>query len=814
MPEYLAPGVYIEEVSFRSKSIEGVGTSTTAFAGPAVRGPLYFDSDRTIPDNLPWEPLIGQPEVITSYNEFERLFGGFEDLAWSPAAGTRDATAYTAHAVKAFFDNGGSRLYFARTFVAGVGTGIAASGPIGGARLRARFPGSGGNGGIVLRERRSPASAATLASAPVGSLVRLGGGNAAGPARIESTALPAGASTFAVRDGQTLTLQVGVPAVPGTITFTGAPAVGTAAGDLAFPLNVLADTTLTVTADGFAHALTVPAATYTTVNDLLAVINAGLRRASAVAVPGGPPGTSRLRLTSDRRGSAARLVVGQHNDLGFTAAVDVAGTGNVADLDAVTVSDLNALLLAGPIAVTAALSAGRLVLVSGAVGATAGLQVDPAAPTSAHLAFLLPTTAAVGAAGIVAQYYAKDPALGWRGGADGVSALPNPATNAELVTVTVLVSDAAGSQTTSYDDVGLHPAHPRWLGSQLAAEPARRDDALANLAWFDLGGTAPTALALRTALLGSLDEQRWPLTGGDDGVPASDASAVVGAVAYQNAFAVLAQVTDISIIATPAAAAQAEAPAVRNALITHADNLRYRFAVVDTPRDLTPSQARAVRGAIDSTRAALYYPWVVVANPNARPGSGAPAEIAVPPSGFLCGIYARTDVERGVWKAPANEIVRSALRFERDIPTPVNAVLNPEGINCLRAMPGRGLRVWGGRTISSDPEWKYLSVRRYFIYLERSIDVSTQWAVFEPNGEALWANIRETVSAFLYNEWRNGALLGGKPEEAFFVRCDRSTMTQNDLDNGRLVCLIGVAAIKPAEFVIFRIGQKTADARS
>ena len=141
-------------------------------------------------------------------------------------------------------------------------------------------------------------------------------------------------------------------------------------------------------------------------------------------------------------------------------------------------------------------------------------------------------------------------------------------------------------------------------------------------------------------------------------------------------------------------------------------------------------------------------------------------------------------------------------------------MLNPVGVNCLRYLPGRDLRVWGARTISSDPEWKYVNVRRYMIYLEHTVDRGTQWAVFEPNGEALWANIRETVSSFLYNEWRSGALLGGSPEEAYFVRCDRSTMTQNDLDNGRLICLIGVAVLKPAEFVIFRIGQKTADARS
>jgi len=141
-------------------------------------------------------------------------------------------------------------------------------------------------------------------------------------------------------------------------------------------------------------------------------------------------------------------------------------------------------------------------------------------------------------------------------------------------------------------------------------------------------------------------------------------------------------------------------------------------------------------------------------------------------------------------------------------------VLNPIGVNCLRYLSGRGYRLWGARTASSDPEWKYVNVRRYFNYLEASIDRSTQWAVFEPNGELLWANIRETVESFLYGEWRAGALLGTSPKEAFFVRCDRSTMTQSDLDNGRLVCLIGVAVVKPAEFVVFRIGQKTADARN
>jgi phage tail sheath protein FI len=157
--------------------------------------------------------------------------------------------------------------------------------------------------------------------------------------------------------------------------------------------------------------------------------------------------------------------------------------------------------------------------------------------------------------------------------------------------------------------------------------------------------------------------------------------------------------------------------------------------------------------------------------------------------------------------------VLGLTRFESTINQGRNEVLNPENINALRFFPGRGNRVWGARTLSSDPEWLYVNVRRLFIFLEHSIDLATQWAVFEPNGEALWRNVTRTIEDFLDVQWRTGALLGQTPEEAYFVRCDHSTMAQNDLDNGRLICLIGVAPVKPAEFVIFRIGQFTADAQ-
>jgi phage tail sheath protein FI len=164
-----------------------------------------------------------------------------------------------------------------------------------------------------------------------------------------------------------------------------------------------------------------------------------------------------------------------------------------------------------------------------------------------------------------------------------------------------------------------------------------------------------------------------------------------------------------------------------------------------------------------------------------------------------------------VYKAPADEIVNLALGLDQALGKAQQEVLNPEGINVIRFFEGRGYRVWGARTISSDPEWKYVNLRRYLAYLEHSIDKGTQWAVFEPNGETLWSGIRQAIEDFLWNEWRSGALLGDKPEKAFWVRCDRSTMTQADLDAGRLIALVGVAAVRPAEFVIFRIGQQTGD---
>ena len=305
------------------------------------------------------------------------------------------------------------------------------------------------------------------------------------------------------------------------------------------------------------------------------------------------------------------------------------------------------------------------------------------------------------------------------------------------------------------------------------------------------------------------------ITGGDDGLrptASSYAGAIDPVTDLKTGLQQFEDLEDISIVAAPGSTYNfadptynPQARTIVSLLLGHAQRMKYRIAVIDSGDNQSIGEVRAMRAQYDSTYGALYYPWVRVLDPVTQ------REIYAPPSGFVAGIFARNDINRAVYKAPANEVVNLALGFERFLNKAQQEVLNPEGINCFRFFEGRGMRLWGARTISSDPEWKYVNLRRYFAYLERSIDKGTQWAVFEPNGEQLWANIRRTVEDFLLNEWQNGALLGEKPEKAYFVKCDRSTMTQNDLDNGRLICLIGVAPLRPAEFVIFRIGQWTAD---
>jgi phage tail sheath protein FI len=244
--------------------------------------------------------------------------------------------------------------------------------------------------------------------------------------------------------------------------------------------------------------------------------------------------------------------------------------------------------------------------------------------------------------------------------------------------------------------------------------------------------------------------------------------------------------------------------AVQSMIIAHCEKMGDRVAVLDAPPSMSPQAVKKWRmdaAGYDSSYAALYYPWLEVNDPvTNRP-------INVPPSGHAAGIWARSDNTRGVHKAPANEVVRGATGLANNVTKGEQDTLNPIGVNCIRAFPGMGIRVWGARTLSSNPSWRYINVRRLFNFVEKSIERGTQWVVFEPNEPRLWGRVRRDVSAFLGLVWRDGALFGLTPEQAYYVKCDEELNPSASRDLGRLIIEIGLAPVKPAEFVIFRISQ-------
>ena len=294
--------------------------------------------------------------------------------------------------------------------------------------------------------------------------------------------------------------------------------------------------------------------------------------------------------------------------------------------------------------------------------------------------------------------------------------------------------------------------------------------------------------------------------------PALGAEDYVGDVSERTGFGGLEAIDEVTMLCVPdlmSAYQQGHidletVQAVQLGMIAHCEMMGDRIAILDPPPGLNAQQIkewRVDKARYDSMYAALYWPWVKTMNP----ATGMLA--LMPPAGHVAGIWARNDDTRGVHKAPANEVVRGAIDVELNITRNEHDLLNPQGINVIRAFPGRGIRVWGARTLSSDPAWRYLNVRRLFNFLEESILGGTNWVVFEPNDPALWAKIRRTIAAFLVMQWRAGALFGGTPNEAFYVKCDSETNPAEGIDSGQVVCEIGVAPVKPAEFVIFRLAQ-------
>jgi phage tail sheath protein FI len=718
MAQYLAPGVYVEEVSFRAPSIEGVGTSTAAFAGLTLTGPV----DQA-------------PELLTSFGDFQNVYGGYDNLAIDSDPTSLKNINYLALSVKGFFDNGGSELYVSRVFTPASGSsGIATAGgtpTASNVRLAARFPGEFGNQAVTVAVKTVKTQ--NVSSLPQGSLI---------------AAIPAGAPSFAVLDA--------AAAVADT-DLTIAPAFSGANPDFV----MIESEILTVTAVN-------PAGTHLTVTRASRGTTAAAHAKGAAIFP--PVATITAAITA-----AATSVV-------LSAAVP-GGTPDTIQIDTeiVTVTGVDA-------------TGTQLTIIRGAGGTTAAAH-------TANAPVFAPVTV---------TFFTNGTSNTFKNGTTPLASPPPK--NLYVLTMSVTATGASGSPQV-FDGLGFDPAHPTYLGAALGATPPRHIDALQNQVAFTIGSSL-NPVTLYQAIFGSIGSplangtKTYTLTNGDDGVEPESQD-------FGNALALFTALEDVAIVAAPGSSVLDASQDIINSLITHVSQQRaYRVAILETPPDQLASDNENVRAQIDTSYAALYVPWVIVPNPLARSGSSIPAEIAVPPSGYMAGIYARNDVKHGASKAPANEVVLGASRFERNITFNEQQLLNPLGINCLRYFPNRGYLVWGARTTSSDSEFMYVNVRRYLIYLEHSIDNSTQWAVFENNGPALWSRVKEAIDSFLYNEWKQGNLLGDSAAQAYFVRCDRTTMTQNDLDNGRMICLIGVALLKPAEFVIFRIGQKTSDAQS
>jgi len=761
MPEYLSPGVYVEEIDAGPKPIEGVSTSTAGAVGVTQRGPSR-----------------GKPELVTSFADFQRRFGGFLDeplpallnqWALNPTEGAR--WWQFPLAVKGFFDNGGQRLYVKRVFANSTTTpAVAASIDLGTGvlieitndaaaadlelRLRTLIGVDTGDAVRVIADGADLGTAFTVASYDgANSTVTL---NAAVGAELRANRAYLQVGTWnapAAGPPDTRTLRVRAKSVGdwgNDLSVRVRPMVGATLKALPDPALGGAAVRTTVSADvvGPSASVTVTSAAGIAVNDH--VLLAG-REYTVTAVAGPvltvspqtPAGTiaagtsvQRIRRANDSAAPTPNLLVQGASQL---------YEGALVELDNGTVK--NRLIVDFVVGQTVTFTAN----VTGQLFEGHKLRV-----VEAEVAARYTRNGVIEAEEVFTNLRLADPA-----------SLSNIVRNVNLRSTLIDIETLTGFSATTLD---FFPAAP----PPTAPDPAT--------VWGELDNGADN----------------------NDQLTVDDFVGIDGGSEARTGIQALEDIDEISICVAPGIWSQT----VHGALIQHCEILKDRFAVLDPQDGLSLEGIREVRETLDSKYAAIYYPWVEVRDPSVR------RNVNVAPSGHMVGIYARVDVERGVHKAPANEVIRGITKIAQDVTKREQDMLNPKGINALRFFPGRGNRVWGARTISSDSSWKYINVRRLFIFVEESIDEGTQWVVFEPNDEALWARVRQTITNFLTSVWRSGALQGVTAAEAFFVKCDRSTMTQDDIDNGRLICQIGIAPVKPAEFVIFRIQQKTIEAQS
>ncbi|MBQ7725134.1 MAG: phage tail sheath family protein, partial [Lachnospiraceae bacterium] len=366
-----------------------------------------------------------------------------------------------------------------------------------------------------------------------------------------------------------------------------------------------------------------------------------------------------------------------------------------------------------------------------------------------------------------------------------------------LYLITADMSVRYGDDAEAYTELSFNIQSPRYIGSKLA---------VSDLINVDIAPVEESVNPIEEILGEGETSGVFTLEGGTDGsVSKVNASTFMGednGPGKRTGIQAFVENNIVSMMAVPGVTM----PEVIVALVSHCENLKSRFAVIDMPKDMyKTADLIGYRNIIDSTYAAMYHPWIEVFDRSSNKSD------YVPPSGAVMGVYSRTDINRGVHKAPANETVFCTglkVNYTKD----EQDILNPEGVNLIRALPGQGIRIWGARTASSNSAFKYVNVRRLFIYVEESIKANTNWVVFEPNDATLWQRVNLTITGFLDGLYRNGMLAGDSPSSSYFVEIGPETMTRDDIMNGRLICNIGIAPSRPAEFVIFRVTQHTAEA--
>jgi phage tail sheath protein FI len=736
MPEYLYPGVYVEEIDTGNKPIEGVSTSTVGFLGIAERGPT-------------------SPTLITSFGDYQRAFGRYVKDG--------EADRYLAYAVEGFFQNGGERCFVQRVFHSNAKR---ARGVAGGMTIWAVGPGLAGNNiayqvsdaGLQDGNLFKLTVAYWQSGAPNPTLDPTTNDFATPPTQVEvfdDLSFDPKASTFyesEINDVSDLIVVkqtgAGRPGNNGNVANPNVQ-VGSVAG-LANLTPLAAGGTLTLTLGAGAGAPTVtftqgaPAAgPIKTVADLITAIGAD-------AVVG-------AKASLDASGHLTIADPGNRGNLAVAGTLAAAGAGNVGVVSGVTPRINNA----GP----------PVALDSGTDGINPDLQVGAVAGLTGVFALAVGGTLILTAGGAPATFTQGAPAA------------------APIINVNDLIAAIAADPI-----VGATAALDA-TGHLTITDPLNRGN-------LKVGGTLAAAGAGNLGVFAAAASGQLALADfdGADTDPSLPTPLQQGSSQTKIGLRGLGDVDEISLLCCPDEFYPGLPDfSVAGLLQAQCERMKDRFAILQTKQNAGKPETNSPHNV--SKYAALYYPWLKITNPISS------VPLLVPSGGHMAGIYARSDARVGVHKDPANELIEGITELQLQTNDQQQAILNPKGVNVLRYFKGAGNLVWGGRTTSNDPDWKYINVRRLFIFIEKSILRGTQWVVFENNDEPLWARVRRSIGDFLTVLWRDGMLQGAKKEQAYFVRCDRTTMTQADIDNGRLICVIGIAPVKPAEFVIFRIGQ-------